>query len=409
MRRIVVKFGGTSLGTGERIRLAARSVEREYRKGTQVVVTVSAMGHTTDELLEVARKASGGRITAKELDDILAMGERTSARLFASALRSLGVEARALDPGMKEWPIITDSRFSRARVDERRTEERIRRYLEPMLRRGVVPVVCGFLGRNLRGEVTTLGRGGSDTTAFILGKYLRASEVIIVTDVEGVMTADVNVFGDARLLESLSAAELRELGRFGARVMHPAAMNYKPPWMDAKVIHYRHGNLSARGTRITGGISEGGRMEVTLHEKPIGMVTVVGEEMQRTPGVLVQALSPLSREGINVLAVSIGPRSFSLYVWEKDLRRATELVHGVVKKSRVMKAVTEEGGLAMISVESEKFLDTPGMIARLTSPLGRAGINIVEILSSRASISFFFRWEDRERAMEILRKVGENV
>jgi aspartate kinase len=409
MRRIVVKFGGTSLLNGERIRLAARSVEREYRKGTQVAVTVSAMGHTTDELLEAARQACGGKLSAKELDDILAMGERTSARIFAAALRSLGVEARAVDPGMKEWPIITDSRFSAARLDERRTEERIRRYLEPMLRKGVVPVVCGFLGRNPRGEITTLGRGGSDTTAFILGKYLGASEVIIVTDVEGVMTADVNEFRDAKLLESLTAAELRELGRFGARVMHPAAMNYKPEGMDAKVIHFRHGDLSARGTRITGGISEAGKMEVTLHEKPIGMVTVVGEEMQRTPGVLSQALSPLSREGLNVLAVSIGPRSFSLYVWQSDLRRATELVHRVVKRSRVMKSVTGEGDLAMVTVESEKFLDTPGMIAKLTAPLAREGINIVEILSSRASISFFFRWEDRERAVEILRRVGSSV
>ncbi|MEM2673001.1 MAG: hypothetical protein QXF20_05365, partial [Candidatus Hadarchaeales archaeon] len=120
MRRIVVKFGGTSLGNGERIRLAAKSVEREWRKGAEIVVTVSAMGHTTDELLEVARKASGENLTAKDLDDILAMGERTSARIFAAALRSLGVKAKAIDPEMKEWPIITDSSFSKARVDEKR-------------------------------------------------------------------------------------------------------------------------------------------------------------------------------------------------------------------------------------------------------------------------------------------------
>lgn len=403
-RRVVVKFGGTSLGDGERIRLAARSVEREWRKGAEIAVTVSAMGHTTDELLETAREASGGHLTARDLDDILAMGERTSARIFAAALRSLGVKARAIDPGMKEWPIITDSSFSRARLDERRTAERVRRYLEPMLRKGVVPVVCGFLGRNLRGEVTTLGRGGSDTTAFILGKYLRASEVIIVTDVEGVMTADVNEFKDARLLESLTALELRELGRFGARVMHPAAMNYKLPEMDAKVIHFRHGDLSAPGTTIKGGILGSGKMEVTLHEKPIGMLTVVGEGMQQTPGVLLQAISPLSREGLNILGVSIGPRSFSLYVWQKDLRRAVELVHQQVKRSEVMKSVTSEENLAMVVVESEEFIDTPGMIAKLTAPLAREGINIVEILSSRASISFFFRWEDRERAVKILRK-----
>ncbi|TDA32313.1 MAG: aspartate kinase [Hadesarchaea archaeon] len=404
MRRIVVKFGGTSLGNGERIRLAAKSVEREWRKGAEIVVTVSAMGHTTDELLEVARKASGENLTAKDLDDILAMGERTSARIFAAALRSLGVKAKAIDPEMKEWPIITDSSFSKARVDEKRTEERVKKYLEPLLKERIVPVVCGFLGRNLKGEITTLGRGGSDTTAFILGKYLRASEVIIVTDVEGVMTADVNEFKDAKLLKSLTALELRELGRFGARVMHPAAMNYKLPEMDAKVIHFRHGDLSARGTTIKGGIVESGKMEITLHEKPIGMLTVVGEGMQETPGVLLQAISPLSKRGLNILGVSIGPRSFSLYVWQRDLRKAVELVHQQVKRSKVMKSVTSEDNLALVVVESEKFIDTPGMIAKLTAPLAREGINIVEILSSRASISFFFRWEDRERAVEALRR-----
>ncbi len=408
-KRIVVKFGGTSLGSGERVRLAAKSVRREHEKGTQVIVTVSAMGHTTDELVAVAKVVSGGKISPHEMDDIMAMGERTSARVFAVALRSLGVKAKAVDPSSEEWPIITDSEFSRAKVDQKETAKRIKKYLLPMVERGIVPVICGFLGKDLKGNITTLGRGGSDITAFILGKFLKASEVIIVTDVEGVMTADVNEVRGAELLDSITATELRELGRFGAKVMHPRAMNYKIPEVDAKVIHFKHGDLSAKGTRITGGIVEGETTGIKLHDRPIGMITVVGEDMQQTPGILVKTIKPLSEKDVNILGVSIGPRSFSIYVWQDDLRKALELVHMKVKRDEVMKSVTSEKDLAMIVVESEKFIETPGMIATLTAPIAKAKINIVEILSSRASISFFVDWENRKRAFMLLKKRMEEV
>jgi len=408
VKRIVVKFGGTSVADGERVRLGAQAVHREYRRGTQVAVVVSAMGHATDELIQAAKASTRGEISARELDEIMAMGERTSARVFASALRNLGAKARHIDPGQKEWPVVTDSNFGSANIDLAETRRRTQRYILPLLKKRVIPVICGFLGKDLGGNITTVGRGGSDITGFLMGKCLDADEVIIVTDAEGVMSADPNKLGGARLIERISVEEMRDLARFGAQVMHPRAMNYKDPNINAKVIHFHHGSLSARGTVIMGpkGVEFVG---IRAYEKPLAMLTIIGREMQTTPGILVKTATPLGNAGINIFGVSIGPRSFSIYVAEDDSRRALNLLHTTITKNKLMKSVTSAGNLAMLIAESERFIYTPGAIAKLSEPLARARINIIEILSSRASISFFVNWNDRKKALKLLRQAMKEV
>ncbi len=408
MKRIVVKFGGMSVADDERVRLGAEAVHREHRKGTQVAVVVSAMGHTTDELIEAAKASTGGKISARELDEIMAMGERTSARVFASALRNLGAQAKHIDPGEKEWPVVTDSNFGLANIDLAETRRRTQRYILPLLKKRVIPVICGFLGKDRRGNITTVGRGGSDITGFLMGKCLDADEVIVVTDAEGVMSADPDKIKEARLIERISVEEMRDLARFGAQVMHPRAMNYKDSNMSAKVIHFRYGNLSVRGTVIVGA-KEAEFVGVRAYEKPLAMLTVIGREMQTTPGILVKTAAPLGKAGINIFGVSIGPRSFSVYVAEEDSRRALKLLHNTITKHKLMKSVTSEGNLALLMAESERFIYTPGAIAKLSKPLARARINIIEILSSRASVSFFVNWNDRKEALKLLRQVMKGV
>ena len=407
MRRIVVKFGGTSVGDGERVRSAANSVYREYKKGAQVAVVVSAMGYTTDDLISAARTSTGGRIGEKEMDDIMAMGEKTSARIFAAALRSLGADAKYIDPTCPEWPVVTDSNFGNARVNLTETRRRVRRYVLPLLEKNTIPVICGFLGKNGRGNVTTFGRGGSDITAFLMGSCLGADEVIIVKDVEGVMSGDPSKIRGAHLLEKITVEEMRDLARYGAQVLHPRAMDYKDPSIDAKVIHFHHGSLSARGTTIVG--PGGGEMGVRLYEKPLAMLTIVGRQMQLVPGILVKAAAPLSKAGVNIFGVSIGPRSFSLYVDKGNAPRAIRMLHEVVKRHELMKSVTSEEDIAMIIAESEKFIETPGIIAKLTEPLAEKRINIIEIFSSRASITFFINWADSRRALKLLKQTMEEV
>ncbi|MFB6217743.1 MAG: aspartate kinase, partial [Halobacteriaceae archaeon] len=182
--RVVAKFGGTSLGSGERIERAADSIADVVAQGHQIVVVASAMGSTTDDLLEEVT------FDADEADvaEIVSMGERTSVRMLKAALATRGVNAEFLEPGDENWPIVTND-IGEVDVEEtqNRTDELGARLDD------VVPVVTGFLAEDPEGVVTTLGRGGSDTTAVMLGKYLDADEVVIVTDVEGVMTGDPHV------------------------------------------------------------------------------------------------------------------------------------------------------------------------------------------------------------------------
>lgn len=404
---VVVKFGGTSLRDPARIRLAAGSVVREARRGRRVVVVVSAMGETTDELISLAREVTNGKITREELDEIVGMGEILSARILAAAIRSLGEKARAITPEMKEWPIMTDSTFGDARIRLEDTKKLVERFLVPMIKRGEIPVVCGFVGKEKGGRLTTLGRGGSDITAFVLSKCLKAEETIIVTDVDGILSADPRKVRSPKLIETITVEELKDLAMFGLKKMHPRALNYKDPQVRAKIVNFKWGDLSVKGTEIVG--PKNAFERVRLCDRPLTMITVVGENMQTTPGILSKAVTPLSKSGINIYGVSIGPRSFSIYVEEKEEKRALELLHRVVRVSRHMKSVVSMGKLALIVCESEKFIDTPGMIAKLTQPLAKRGINIVEMMTSRASISFLLNWEDAKMGFEILKKTMEEI
>jgi len=217
---IVAKFGGTSIGNGKKIKKAARSIVNEYMKGKKIVVVVSAINKTTDELLDIVDEAMENPITEKQLAEIVSMGEMTSVRIFSSTIESLGVKSEYIDPFMDIWPIITNSNLLNAKVDFKATEEKSKEIMK-MLDQGIIPVVCGFLGRDYEGYITTLGRGGSDITAFLLGHCLRADEVIIVTDVGGVMSTDPNKLNTAQKLDKISVDEMRDLATHGAQVLHP--------------------------------------------------------------------------------------------------------------------------------------------------------------------------------------------
>jgi len=239
--RAVVKFGGADLSTGEKIRKAAEMVAKSgYR---ETVVVVSAMGGTTNSLINVL--SSIGGVSDREYADVVSMGERTSARIFCSALRAQGANAIYVDPDMDEWPIITDSHYRDAKPDIEETCTRIKRYLEPMLGETIL-VVCGFLGLDRSGNITTLGRGGSDTTSLILANCLNAQEVVLVKETQGVMTADPKVVADAKPLRNLDIHEMFALAHGGAKIIKAEALRYKLPNQRLRVVSFSSG-LARRG------------------------------------------------------------------------------------------------------------------------------------------------------------------
>ena len=406
MDLIVAKFGGTSVGNGSRIRKAAQAVVNEYMKGSQVVVVVSAVNKTTDELIGLSDEAIGASLTDKQKAEIMAMGELTSVRLFAATIESLGVKSEYIDPYSDLWPIVTDSNSLEASIDFNTTNKKMDG-IKNLINQGIIPVICGFLGQGPSGEVTTLGRGGSDITGFLLGHCLDATEVVIVTDVEGVMSTDPNKIEEAQLLDEISVEEMRDLATHGAQVLHPHALKYKDPSISAKIINFEHGDLSAKGTRIIGPF-EGDMMKcITMYKNPISLIAIVGEAMLKKTGLIANLSGKLADSDINIFGISAGQNSITAFVEKSDSNKAYHLLHQVVIETDVLSSLSLGRDTAMITFVSPDIIDTPGIISDITEPLRKNEINIVEIISSQTAVVLFVDWENGEKARELIKEVLE--
>ncbi|MGZ7069240.1 MAG: aspartate kinase [Methanobacterium sp.] len=402
---IVAKFGGTSIGSGERIKKAAQSVVNEFMKGEKIIVVVSAINKTTDEFIKVVDDAMGKTITDKQLAEVFSMGEMTSVRVFSATIESLGVKSEYIDPYKETWPIITDNNFLSAKIDFKLTEEKSNE-LKKMVEEGIIPVVCGFLGKDESGTLTTLGRGGSDVTAFLLGHCLDADEVIIVTDVGGVMSTDPNKLQNAKKLDKISVEEMRDLATHGAQVLHPHALKYKDPKINAKIIGYDHGDLSAHGTEIIGPSNNNELIKsATLNSEAISVIAVVGEEILTKTGILSTITDTLAENDINIFGISTGQNSITIFVNKTDSELAHEVLHDVVVETDDLSSLSLGMEIAMISVSSQDFIDTPGVITEITEPLQKNNINIIEISSSQTSVVIFVDWNDGRKAYELVKGV----
>lgn len=400
----VVKFGGTSVGNGERIRKSAQSVVNEYMKGNQVVVVVSAVNKSTDELINLSDSAVGDSLTDKQKAEIMAMGELTSTRLFSAAIESLGVKSEFIDPYNDLWPIATDSNPLEAKIDFASTNKNIDG-IKDLINQGIIPVICGFLGKGPSGEITTLGRGGSDITAFLLGHCLNANEVIIVTDVDGVMSTDPNKIEEAELLDKISVEEMRDLATHGAQVLHPHALKFKDPLISAKIINFNKCDLSTKGTTIIGPFEGDMTKHTYLYANPISVIAIVGEGMLKKVGLLAELTTCLADDNINIFGISAGQNSMTFFVDKKDSDKAYHLLHDIVIESDVFSSLSLGKDIAMITLISPDFIETPGIISNITEPLRKNNINIVEISSSQTAVVVFVDWEDGERAHELVKEV----
>ena len=404
MELIVAKFGGTSIGNGKRIRKAAQSIVNAYMEGKKVVVVVSAINKTTDDLVTIADESIGKEVTEKQLAEILSMGERTSIRVFSSVLESLGVKSEYIDPSHDLWPVITDDNYGKAQIDFERTEEQSQGLLG-LLEQGIIPVVCGFLGRTENGEVTTLGRGGSDVTAFLLGHCLNADDVIIVTDVDGVMSTDPRKINEAEKLDYISVEEMRDLATHGAQVLHPHALRFKDPEIKAKIISYEKGDLSDPGTEIVGPFEDSMNKSVCLHPEPISVVALVGEDLLNQIGLLAKMTSLVAEANINIYGISAGQNSITLFLDKCDADEAYHLLHKLVIAEDSLSSISLGRDIAMLTMINPDFIETPGVITEITNPLKEAHINIVEISSSQTAIVLFINWEDGKVAYDLIKGV----
>jgi aspartate kinase len=380
MNVVVQKYGGTSVGDIDKIKRVAARILKTKESGAKMVVVVSAMGHSTDHLVDLARQITT-KPSRREMDMLLSTGEQVSIALLSMAIQELGAEAISMT-GLQSG-IITDSNYSRAKIQKIQTSS-----LTKNLKAGRVVIVAGFQGVSDGYEITTLGRGGSDTTASALAVALKARRCEIYTDVDGVYTADPNLVPGARKLDYISYEEMVELAGAGAQVLHPRsveiAMRYRVP------VHVLPSYAESDGTIVM----EGKKLEQVVitgvtGNKNIAKVAIRGVPDQ--PGVAAQIFSALGERGINIRLIiqsvaAGGANDISLVVNRDAVQSAIEVLEQQKKNLKAREIVSHQR-LAEVSIVGSGIASTPGVAARMFRTLAKQKINIDLISSSEVRIA----------------------
>ncbi len=400
MAIVVQKYGGTSVGDPDRINVVADRIRDTREGGDDVVVVVSAMGHTTDELLALAARVNE-HPPLREMDMLLSTGERISMALLAMALHARGVPAVSYTGS--QAGILTDSSHGEARIS-RITGERVRQSLDE----GKVVIVAGFQGVDpVTKEVTTLGRGGSDATAVALAAALEADHVEIYTDVDGVYTADPRIVPAARKLEEIPFDEMLEMSASGADVLMSRSVEvgrrYEVP------IHVRSSFNDDPGTWVRGSSMEQVIISGVTHDRSEAKVTVAGVPDQ--PGIAASLFGTLAAARINVDMIvqnvsHQGTTDISFTVPRAHLAEA-ERISKEVSDQIGAQAVDVDSEIAKVSVVGAGMRSSPGVAARMFQTLAEAGINIEMISTSTIRISCVIRADQVEDAVSALHEAFE--
>jgi aspartate kinase len=459
-----MKFGGTSVGSAEAIERAACLIRHTLESWPQVVVVASAMSGVTDLLLKGANTAAAGdadtyknvtrklrqkhfnaiatllndgedqsqvsaeirhlidhfqrlcqavavlgELTPRALDAISSMGEQMSIRIVAAYLRQVGQPAEAVDATDL---ILTDNGFQDAIPQMAETTRRTEARLRPLLENGVVPIVTGFIGASPEGVTTTLGRGGSDYSAAILGQALRADEVWIWTDVDGVMSADPRFVPDARTIPTLSYREVAELAYYGAKVLHPKTI--RPCVENGIPLRIKNTfNPDHPGTVIvSNGTAEQGDIKAVTAVKNQSLVTIEGRGMMGVPGIAARAFGAVAGIRVSVLLItqSSSEQSICFSIPESVTAQVTAALETEFVKElarRDIDRIWAERPVSVITTVGAGMRGTPGIAGRVFTALGNAGVNVLAIAqgSSECSISLVVSGEETAEAELAIHKL----
>jgi aspartate kinase len=456
--RLVMKFGGTAVDSPDKVRHVAQLL-KSHNKGNEIVCVVSAVRGMTDGLLSIAdsvkrgdkmsidefvkkstnthiKIAEGaildkklksealstvkkiiseledvldgivllGEVTVKSLDYLMSFGERLSTPIVSFALQDIGIKSEPLTG--KDAGLLTDSNFGEARPLMDTTKLRVSHKLEPMLKQDIVPVVTGFMGADQYGNITTIGRGGSDYTATIIAASIGAKEVWLWSDVDGLMTADPKLVKNAQVLKEVSFAEAMEMALFGAKYMHPRALE---PVIDTKIpIRIRNTfNVKHTGTIITQNPGKESQKIVKSVSviRHTALIDVSGGGMVGAPGTAAKIFDTLAKNRINIMMISQSPSesSISMVVRKTDLDKATTTLE-LSLLGKVIKQINVNDDVAVIAVVGSGMRGIKGVAAKVFGAVAKYGINVIMIAqgSSELNLAFVVNDRDCEQAVKAL-------
>ncbi|MFA5840181.1 MAG: aspartate kinase [Candidatus Margulisiibacteriota bacterium] len=397
MAKIVHKYGGTSVGSPEKIKNVARRVKKVRDAGNDVVVIVSAMGHTTDELIELMNQVTDNP-DPREYDMLVSTGEQVSAALLAMSLQAMGCPAVSLTGG--QAGVVTEDIYKKARIKDIQLDR-----VKSELSQGKVVVITGFQGIDSKGDIITIGRGGSDTSAVAIAAALKADVCDIYTDVDGVYTTDPRIVPNARKLDQISYEEMLELASLGAQVLHPRSVECASVY--GITIHLRSSLKDDEGTYI----KEASKMEkkeavrgIALDENiaKIGILNVPDQ-----PGTAAKIFGALAEEKINVDMIvqsihSQGTQADMAFTVDRpELKKAVEVTERVAKELKAG-SVVSDSDVCKVSLVGIGMVSQPGTAAKMFKTLSHEKINIQMITTSEIKISCVVKKELGKKAVQVL-------
>ncbi len=399
MALIVQKYGGTSVGSISRIKAVARRVVRTVEDGNKVIVVVSAMAGETDKLIGLSRQITD-MADEREMDLLLSSGERISTALTAMAIQKLGYKSMSFTG--RQVGIITNSSHTKAMI-ERVEAERLRNALNE----GIIPVVAGFQGINIFSDVTTLGRGGSDTTAVAIAVALNAHLCEIYTDVDGVYTADPRIVKDARKMERISYDEMLEMASLGAKVLHSRAVEFAKKYGAQVVVRSSFNNKP--GTLVTMEDEEMEKIVVSgvTHDKNQARITIMG--VPDRPGIAAELFKAIADANIvvDMIVQNISTRTkktdISFTVPTADVKKAFSITKEISSKLRAA-GVNMKTDIAKVSIVGVGMRSHFGVASKMFETLAKEGINIMMISTSEIKISCIIDVKDTEKAVRALHR-----
>ena len=398
MRKIVIKFGGTSVGSIEKIINAAKIIKKRQEEGNQVIVVVSAMSGVTSDLIKKSNQISSN-FNKPELDVLMSSGEQISSSLLAGALIDLGLQARS----WMGWqiPIVTNENYTASQIMKIKTDEILK-----FIKKGVA-VIAGFQGVSKESRITTLGRGGSDLSAVAVAKFFKTDSCEIYTDVDGVLTTDPLINEKAKKIDKISYEEMLEMASLGAKVMQPNAV--QASMIDDIPVHVRSTFSQKSGTKIISESQIDHKKVVTgiAYSKKNAKVSLVG--VVDKPGVAADVFEPIGKNNINIDMViqntSLDGKkaNITFTIKEEDLKKTLDIIEKNKKKLNYNK-ITHDDKLAKVSIIGAGMIASPGVTYKMFRSLADEKINILAISTSEIKISVLIREDFTQKAVKKLHK-----